>query len=662
MTASQPYPGSLRFLDHARGRGHARRRGVVVAQRPRGARRRRADAAVRRRHRRRRRGRPSTSPASRRPTCSWTPPAASASTPARAVVDRGRRVGRRGRARRRLRARRRRRPRRRPRRPAASTAPTSSSTTSPSCWTARREARGARAPRPAPASRSTRGGWSSGSTTRRDLGLTETLFAVGNGYLGMRANPEEGRDAHSHGTFLNGFHETWQHPPRRGRVRLRQDRPDHRQRARRQADEAVRRRRAAAADERRPRGLRADARLPRRHPHPRPGVAHAGRQAGARPHRSASVSLAHRHLAMLTFEVTMLDGSAPVVVSSQLLNRQDGEDEYHVPVHALGHGQRSAQDAPVRPPRARARGCTATDDGRRRARLPLRQQRDDAGVRVPPHRRHRRPITTSRRRSAPTSPRPSSRRGCRPARRCASSSSSRTTRRRACRPRSSPIAATARSTGRWTTARRRSSSEQRAWLDDFWAASDVELRGDDAGQQAVRWNLFQLAQASAQTQEHGIAAKGVTGGGYEGHYFWDTEMYVVPFLAYTSPETARKAAALPLAPAAAGPAAGDRAQPGRRAVPVAHDQRRGGVGVLRRRHRAVPHQRGDRLRPQALPRRQRRHRLPRRRRRPRSSSRRRGCGRTSASTPPTARRSSASTASPGRTSTRPSSTTTCTRT
>ncbi len=43
-----------------------------------------------------------------------------------------------------------------------------------------------------------------------DLGVTESLFAVGNGYLGMRANPEEGRDAHSHGTFLNGFHETWE--------------------------------------------------------------------------------------------------------------------------------------------------------------------------------------------------------------------------------------------------------------------------------------------------------------------------------------------------------------------------------------------------------------------------------------------------------------------
>jgi len=41
------------------------------------------------------------------------------------------------------------------------------------------------------------------------LGLTETLFSVGNGYLGMRGNPAEGRQAHEHGTYVNGFHETW---------------------------------------------------------------------------------------------------------------------------------------------------------------------------------------------------------------------------------------------------------------------------------------------------------------------------------------------------------------------------------------------------------------------------------------------------------------------
>ena len=42
-----------------------------------------------------------------------------------------------------------------------------------------------------------------------DLGVTETLFAVGNGYLGLRGNVEEGRETHAHGTFINGFHETW---------------------------------------------------------------------------------------------------------------------------------------------------------------------------------------------------------------------------------------------------------------------------------------------------------------------------------------------------------------------------------------------------------------------------------------------------------------------
>jgi alpha,alpha-trehalose phosphorylase len=42
-----------------------------------------------------------------------------------------------------------------------------------------------------------------------DLGVTESLFAVGNGYLGMRGNVEEGRETYAHGTFINGFHETW---------------------------------------------------------------------------------------------------------------------------------------------------------------------------------------------------------------------------------------------------------------------------------------------------------------------------------------------------------------------------------------------------------------------------------------------------------------------
>jgi alpha,alpha-trehalose phosphorylase len=69
----------------------------------------------------------------------------------------------------------------------------------------------------------------------------------------------------------------------------------------------------------------------------------------------------------------------------------------------------------------------------------------------------------------------------------------------------------------------------------------VRIADHPAEQQAVRWCLFQLAQASARADGYGIGAKGVTGSGYEGHYFWDTDTYVVPFLTFTTPLWARNA-------------------------------------------------------------------------------------------------------------------------
>ena len=82
---------------------------------------------------------------------------------------------------------------------------------------------------------------------------------------------------------------------------------------------------------------------------------------------------------------------------------------------------------------------------------------------------------------------------------------------------------------------------QRQWLDAFWERSDVVVHGQPAMQQAIRWNLFQVAQATARAEQSGVPAKGVTGSGYGGHYFWDTEIYVLPFLTYTSPKMARSA-------------------------------------------------------------------------------------------------------------------------
>ncbi len=81
---------------------------------------------------------------------------------------------------------------------------------------------------------------------------------------------------------------------------------------------------------------------------------------------------------------------------------------------------------------------------------------------------------------------------------------------------------------------------QRTFVEGFWQRSDVELEGgSEDKQQIIRWNLFQLLQASARAEGHGIGARGLTGQTYEGHYFWDTEIYVLPFLIYTNPRIAR---------------------------------------------------------------------------------------------------------------------------
>ncbi|MFE5143169.1 glycoside hydrolase family 65 protein [Streptomyces fagopyri] len=77
--------------------------------------------------------------------------------------------------------------------------------------------------------------------------------------------------------------------------------------------------------------------------------------------------------------------------------------------------------------------------------------------------------------------------------------------------------------------------EQRHYLDEFWARSDVEVDGDEEIQQAVRFALFHVLQAGARAELRAIPAKGLTGTGYDGHSFWDTETFVLPLLTYTSP-------------------------------------------------------------------------------------------------------------------------------
>jgi trehalose/maltose hydrolase-like predicted phosphorylase len=76
---------------------------------------------------------------------------------------------------------------------------------------------------------------------------------------------------------------------------------------------------------------------------------------------------------------------------------------------------------------------------------------------------------------------------------------------------------------------------QKEYLDDFWDNADVEVEGDAESQQAVRFGLFHLLQASARAERRAIPSKGLTGTGYDGHAFWDTEGYVLPVLTYTLP-------------------------------------------------------------------------------------------------------------------------------
>ncbi len=89
----------------------------------------------------------------------------------------------------------------------------------------------------------------------------------------------------------------------------------------------------------------------------------------------------------------------------------------------------------------------------------------------------------------------------------------------------------------WTGLRR----AQHEYLDDLWERADIELDGDPALQQAVRFALFEVVQAAVRAEQRAIPAKGLTGSGYDGHTFWDMEAYTLPVLTYVAPDAARDA-------------------------------------------------------------------------------------------------------------------------
>ncbi|WP_238998448.1 glycoside hydrolase family 65 protein [Nocardioides limicola] len=369
-----------------------------------------------------------------------------------------------------------------------------------------------------------------------DLGLTESLFTVANGYLGMRANPEEGRDAHAHGTFINGFHETW--PIRHaenafGFARTGQtivNVPDVKVMKIYVDDEPLN---LGTADlERYERVLDfASGELRRNLIWRTP----SGKRVRVDTRRI--VSMTERHLAVLSVEVEMLSGSAPIVISSQILNRQDGEDEYHVPEAAMGEGM-----DPRKASRFTGRVLQPQRHSIENGRMLLGYRCTNSQMTLAVAAEHAlitensyEVVTRCSEDLAKMAFRVDAQEGV--AVRLDKFCTYHTSRGVPVRELVDRCERTLDRASRQGADRLR--ADQKQWYADFWDTADVIVADQPEVQQAIRYNLFQLAQASGRADREGVAAKGISGSGYEGHYFWDTEVYVAPFLTYTQPQLAR---------------------------------------------------------------------------------------------------------------------------
>ncbi|HKL59788.1 MAG TPA: beta-phosphoglucomutase, partial [Sphaerochaeta sp.] len=81
--------------------------------------------------------------------------------------------------------------------------------------------------------------------------------------------------------------------------------------------------------------------------------------------------------------------------------------------------------------------------------------------------------------------------------------------------------------------------QQEAFLSEFWKVGRILIEGDERTEQALQFNIFHLLQSCGRDGSSSMAAKGLTGEGYEGHYFWDTEAYALPMFCYLMPPIAK---------------------------------------------------------------------------------------------------------------------------
>ena len=362
----------------------------------------------------------------------------------------------------------------------------------------------------------------------------ETAMALSNGYLGVRGAPDEGSPVLAPGMYINGFHETWpiiHAEDAYGLARVGQtivNVPDASVIELYVDDEPLFLPTARTPEYRR--------RLDMRH-----GVLErdllwatpSGKHARVRSTRL--VSFEHRHVLAVSYEVT-LDRPAPVVLRSRVVNRANA-------------GHRGSEAAVNDPRIARRLGRRVLEPRvveRCGQRLVLGYQTMESGMTLGVVVEHVLDVASTHEVSGTADADTSevvitvdAEPGV-PVRlvKYAAYQTSRTV------DAGQLVARCHRTVDRVAAAGFDALvGAQRACLDRFWDRADVTIedtvRHPVRMQQAVRWNLFQLAQATWRAEGAGVPAKGLTGDAYDGHYFWDTETWLLPFLDYTQPRIAR---------------------------------------------------------------------------------------------------------------------------
>jgi alpha,alpha-trehalose phosphorylase len=372
--------------------------------------------------------------------------------------------------------------------------------------------------------------------TERYFARAETDLSLSNGYVGIRGSFDEARPAFSPGTFINGFHETWPIAYAEGAYGLARtgqtivNVPDATTLSLYVDDEPLFVPTARLPHYSRVLDMRAGT-LTRELAWATP----AGKHVLVRSCRL--VSLEHRHLVAILYEVTMRDRRAPVVICSQVVNHQDA----HLRDQEPGLPATDPRVATRLPHRVLEPVVIDTDANRLMLGYRTANSRMTLGVAVDhvietaaPHEIRTAldgdggelALTADAEPGVPI----------RIIKYIAYQSS-----------RSAPPAELVERSDRTLNRAVKEGFDslragQRAQLDAFWDRADVRVatgEGSIRTQQAVRWNLFQVGQATWRTEGSGVPAKGLTGQGYDGHFFWDTEVYVLPFLAYTRPRIAR---------------------------------------------------------------------------------------------------------------------------